>query len=260
LTSSLSGGERRLARGYAEVMASRPSTRRGDPQLDAARRRAEDRVLDTQHLTVLGVLLGLGATVGLSVGFNVGGWQGLVAGLLAGVLTPVILALAFRSRKTRYWLAAIADWVVERPLEEAVKDVHHLTHGLDHELEKALQRLEHAEDNGHMWRPSESPPDSFWESHDGDLRTHGWHFHRPVQDAYRKMAELNDLARKHAGAEPDSDTAGGRGGSLSVGDRARLHEAGHAVNHALERLQELDSRPVDGCAQAPGQRAPGRGA
>jgi hypothetical protein len=39
-------------------MASRPSTRH-DAQLDAARRRAEDRVLDTQQLTVLGVLLGL---------------------------------------------------------------------------------------------------------------------------------------------------------------------------------------------------------
>jgi hypothetical protein len=240
-------------------MASGPSTSRSGEQLDVARRRAEDRVLDTQHLTVLGVLLGLGATVGLSVGFNVGGWQGFVAGLLSGVLTPVVLALAFRSRKTRYWLAAIADWVVERPLEEAVKDVHHLTHGLDHELEKALQRLEHAEDNGHMWLPSEAPPDSFWESHDGDLRRLGWHFHRPVQDAYRKMADLNDLARKRAGGESEADAAAGRGGSLSVGDRARLHEAGHAVNQALERLQELDSRPGDTRVEAPGRRAPGRG-
>jgi hypothetical protein len=199
-------------------------------------------VLDTQHLTVLGVLLGLGATVGLSVGFNVGGWQGLVAGVLSGVLTPVILALAFRSRKTRYWLAAIADWVVERPLEEAVKDVHHLTHGLDNELEKALHRLEHAEENGHMWLPSEAPPDSFWESHDGDLRKLGWHFHRPVQDAYSKMADLNDMARQRASAEGDSTSAGG-GGELSVGDRQRLHEAGDAVNQALERLQELDQEP-----------------
>jgi hypothetical protein len=224
-------------------MASRPSTRRSGAQLDAARRRAEDRVLDTQHLTVLGVLLGLGATVGLSVGFNVGGWEGLVAGLLSGVLTPVILALAFRSRKTRYWLAAIADWVVERPLEEAVKDVHHLAHGLDHELENALRRLEHAEDNDHMWLPSEAPADKFWESHDGDLRTLGWHFHKPVEDAYRKMAQLNDLARQRAGAEPGSTATGERRGGLSVRDRRRLHEAGDAVNQALDRLQELDQAP-----------------
>jgi hypothetical protein len=222
-------------------MASRSSTRRTDAQLDDARRRAEDRVLDTQHLTVLGVLLGLGATVGLSVGFNVGGWQGFVGGLLSGLLTPVLLALAFRSRRTRYWLAAIADWVVERPLEEAVKDVHQLAHGLDHELEKALDRLEHAEDNGHMWRPSEAPPEDFWESHDGDLRRLGWHFHRPVQDAYKKVGDLNDLARQRAA--PASTDTGGRGGGLSVGDRRRLHEAGEAVNQALERLQELDRTP-----------------
>jgi hypothetical protein len=222
-------------------MASRSSTRRTDAQLDDARRRAEDRVLDTQHLTVLGVLLGLGATVGLSVGFDVGGWQGLVGGLLSGLLTPLLLALAFRLRRTRYWLAAIADWVVEQPLDEAVKDVHQLAHGLDHELEKALDRLEHAEDNGHMWRPSEAPSEDFWESHDGDLRRLGWHFHRPVRDAYRKVADLNDLARQRAA--PASTDAGRPGPDLSAGDRRRLHEAGEAVNEALERLQELDQTP-----------------
>ena len=115
-------------------------------------------MLDNQHLTVLGVLLGLGATVGLSVGFNLGGWPGVLCGILSGILTPLLLALAFRSRRTRYWLAAIADWVVERPLEEAVKDVHHLAHGLDNELEKALDRLEHAADRGHMWPPSQAAP------------------------------------------------------------------------------------------------------
>jgi hypothetical protein len=222
-------------------MAQGPSRSRIDAHGDAARGRAEDRVLENQHLTVLGVLLGLGATVGLSVGFNVGGWAGLVAGILSGILTPLLLALAFRSRKTRYWLAAIADWVVERPLEEAVKDVHHLAHGLDHELEKALNRLEHAEERGRMWPPSESAPDDFWEAHDADLRSMGWRYHKPVSDAYRKMADLNDLARRRA----DTGQATHKGapaarGELSSADRQRLREAGRAVNHALERLHELD--------------------
>lgn len=196
-------------------------------------------MLDSHHITVLGVLLGLGITVGLSVGFNVGGVDGLVSGIVSGALTPGILALAFRSRRTRYWLAAIADWVIERPLEEAVKDVHQLAHGLDNELEKALDHLEHASDEGHMWTPSEAPPADFWESHDGDLRSLGWRYHKPVRDAYRKMDDLNELARQRA----EYRVAAGiseRRGDLSGEDRRRLEEASHAVNHAIERVQELD--------------------
>src|SRR5437588_9239489 len=104
-------------------MAAGRSRTSFDGRGDTPRRPAEDRVLDSQHLTVLGVLLGLGATVGLSVGFNVGGLGGLVAGVLSGILTPLVrVSLA----KNTLLVAAIADWVVERPLEEAVKDVHHL--------------------------------------------------------------------------------------------------------------------------------------
>jgi hypothetical protein len=198
-------------------------------------------VLDSHHLTVLGVLLGLGATVGLSVGFNVGGLEGLISGLASGVLTPLLLALAFRSRRTRYWLAAIADWVVERPLEEAVKDVHELAHGLDSELEKALGHLENAADRGRMWTPAEEPPASFWRSHDDDLRTFGSRYHRPVRQAYRRMADLNELARERAG-----DVAGARAprelNDLSPADRRRLDAANEAVIQALERLRELDRR------------------
>jgi hypothetical protein len=212
-----------------------------DEQNSGSRQRPDERVLDNQHLTVLGVLLGLGATVGLSVGFNVGGLAGLVGGILSGILTPLLLALAFRSRRTRYWLAAIADWVVERPLEEAVKDVHHLAHGLDNELEKALDRLEHAADRGDMWQPSEAAPDDFWESHDGDLRSMGRHYHKPVRDAYRKMADLNELARKRAATQPrPSSGAPAARGELTDGDRRRLEDASQAVNHALDRLRELD--------------------
>jgi hypothetical protein len=205
----------------------------------AARRRTEDRVLDSHHLTVLGVLLGLGATVGLSVGFNVGGLEGLIAGVLSGMLTPVLLALAFRSRRTRYWLAAIADWVVERPLEEAVKDVHQLTHGLDNELEKALDHLDHANHEGHMWSPAEAPPVDFWEAHDDDLRSMGWRYHKPVRDAYRKMDDLNELARQRA----EYRVAAGiseRQRDLSGDERQRLQDASRSVHHALERIQELD--------------------
>jgi hypothetical protein len=226
--------------------AERPE-RRSDPRPDRARRRAEDRALDNQHLTVLGVLLGLGATVGLTVGFNVGGWAGVIGGILSGIFTPLLLALAFRSRRTRYWLAAIADWVVERPLEEAVKDVHHLAHGLDNELEKALHRLEHAADRGHMWPPSEAAPNDFWQSHDDDLRSLGWHYHGPVRDAYRQMEGLNELARERAASGRDGDgdgdaDAGAPAGQeqLTPSDRRRLREAGDAVSHALERLDELD--------------------
>ncbi|HEV7585157.1 MAG TPA: hypothetical protein VGO14_05200 [Solirubrobacteraceae bacterium] len=216
-------------------------------------------MLDSQHLTVLGVLLGLGATVGLSVGFNVGGWGGLLGGILSGILTPLLLALAFRSRRTRYWLAAIADWVVERPIEEAVKDVHHLAHGLDHELEKALHRLEHASDDGHMWRPSEAAPDRFWQSHDGDLRSLGWHYHRPVEEAYRQMADLNELARRRAAPAGDGDTQGTQD-PLTPSDRRRLSAAGDAVSHALERLQELDPSLSNAEAGEAGEDGPAHAA
>jgi hypothetical protein len=198
-------------------------------------------VLDSHHLTVLGVLLGLGATVGLSVGFNVGGLAGLIGGLASGVLTPVLLALAFRSRRTRYWLAALADWVVERPLEEAVKDVHELAHGLDNELEKALDHLEDAADRGHMWTPADEPPASYWHSHDADLRTFGSHYHRPVRQAYRRMADLNDVARERAGG-PAGPRTPAPSGELSLGDRRRLDAASRAVIHARERLRELEQR------------------
>jgi hypothetical protein len=220
-------------------MAAGQSSTRSDARADAARRRTDDRVLDSHQLTVLAVVLGLGATVGLSVGFNVGGVEGLVSGVLSGVLTPVILALAFRSRRTRYWLAAIADWIVERPSEEAVKDVHHLAHGLDNELEKALGHLGNASDEGHMWSPSEAPPVDFWEAHDDDLRSLGWRYHKPVREAYRKMDDLNELARQRA----EYRVAAGiseRRRDLSGEDRKRLEDASRAVNHALERIQELD--------------------
>jgi hypothetical protein len=223
-------------------MAAEPSKSGRETRRDGVRRQAEDRALDNQHLTVLGVLLGLGATVGLSVGFNLGGWAGVVCGILSGILTPLLLALAFRSRRTRYWLAAIADWVVERPLEEAVKDVHHLAHGLDHELEKALERLEHTADDGHMWSPSEAPQDGFWQSHDDDLRSLGRHYHRPVSDAYRKIAGLDELARERAA--PDHEVPHERASRaqepLTPADRRRLREAGEAVSRARERLNELD--------------------
>jgi hypothetical protein len=187
------------------------------------------------------VLLGLGATVGLSVGFNVGGWAGVIGGILSGIFTPLLLALAFRSRRTRYWLAAIADWVVARPLEEAVKDVRHLAHGLDNELEKALDRLEHAADRGHMWPPSEAAPNGFWETHDDDLRALGRHYHGPVREAYRQLEGLNELARERAAPGRDGDTAARAAQEqLTPSDRRRLRDAGDAVSHALDRLDELD--------------------
>ena len=70
--------------------AERPERRR-DPRPDRARRQAEDRALDNQHLTVLGVLLGLGATVGLTVGFNVGGWAGVIGGILSSLFLTLVL-------------------------------------------------------------------------------------------------------------------------------------------------------------------------
>jgi hypothetical protein len=222
-------------------MAGGPSRTAIETPADAGRRRNDDRVLDSHHLTVLGVLLGLGATVGLSVGFNVGGLEGLVSGIASGILAPVLLALAFRSRRTRYWLAAIAEWVVERPLEEAVKDVHQLAHGLDDELEKALDHLDHATGDGQMWRPSEAPPADFWESHGDDLRSLGWHYHRPVKAAYRQMADLNELARRRASADRRSAAhAAPVATGLSAAERRRLYEASQAVNEALDRLRELE--------------------
>jgi hypothetical protein len=64
-----------------------------------------DQVLDAQRLTVLGLLL----TLGLTVGFGIGGWAGTGAGLAAGLAVPVALVLAFRNRRTRGWLARLAD-------------------------------------------------------------------------------------------------------------------------------------------------------
>ncbi len=74
-----------------------------------------DQVLDTVRLTVLGILLALGLTVGLSLGFGIGGWWGIGAGLAGGLGMPLLLALAFRRRRTRGWLAKVADWATERP-------------------------------------------------------------------------------------------------------------------------------------------------
>src|SRR5438067_1061454 len=74
-----------------------------------------DQVLDTQRLTVLGLLGTLGVSVGLGLGFGIGGWEGATAGVLCGFGVPYLLAVAFRSRRGRRWLAKIADWATERP-------------------------------------------------------------------------------------------------------------------------------------------------
>ena len=66
----------------------------------------QQKVLDAQRLTVLGLL----ATLGISVGFGVGGWPGAGAGIGA----PLLLALAFRSSRTRHWLATLADIAIGR--------------------------------------------------------------------------------------------------------------------------------------------------
>ena len=70
------------------------------------------RVLDAVRLTVLGVLIGLGATVGLSVGFQIGGVLGAVVGVLSGLAAPLALAVLFRWPTSREWLARLADWAI----------------------------------------------------------------------------------------------------------------------------------------------------
>lgn len=65
-----------------------------------------DWVLDSQRIGVLALLL----ATGLAVGFGIGGWLGVAAGILA----PLALAAAFRARRTRGWLARLADWASGR--------------------------------------------------------------------------------------------------------------------------------------------------
>lgn len=74
-----------------------------------------DQVLDTYRLAVITLLVTLGVAVLFGLWAVVGHLYGFVSGLAGGVVVPLGLALTFRSRKGRRWLAAAADWATERP-------------------------------------------------------------------------------------------------------------------------------------------------
>jgi hypothetical protein len=74
-----------------------------------------DQILDNQRLTVLGVMSAIGLTVGIGLGFGIGGWWGVGIGIVGGFASPYALAVAFRRRRTRLWLANLADWATDRP-------------------------------------------------------------------------------------------------------------------------------------------------
>lgn len=96
---------------FAPMLVLSPATATSS----ASMKLTTDQVLDAQRLTVLGLLLTLGLSVGLALGFGIKGWLGIGAGIVAAVAVPFTLALAFRRRRTRSWLAKLADWATERP-------------------------------------------------------------------------------------------------------------------------------------------------
>jgi hypothetical protein len=71
-----------------------------------------ERILEALRLTVIGILVTLGVTVGAALGFDIGGWSGVGAGIVAVLSVPFALTVAFRNRRTRQWLAILADWAV----------------------------------------------------------------------------------------------------------------------------------------------------
>jgi hypothetical protein len=74
--------------------------------------RIAEPFLDSQRLTVLGVMMSVGISGGLGVGAIIGGLMGVGIGLVVGVGVPLLLARAFRYERTRIWLRRLADWAI----------------------------------------------------------------------------------------------------------------------------------------------------
>jgi hypothetical protein len=115
------------------------------------------------------------------------------------------------------------------------------------ELEEGADRVGLAAQRGWWWLPSEAVPRSVWSAREAELRAFGEHFHKPVRDAYRKLAQHDRRAAQGEAAEYNA--IGGEltqpGRQLTDEDRAALEETRGVIAHALERLSELGSLDGD---------------
>jgi hypothetical protein len=152
---------------------------------------------------------------------------------VAGALSAVAAVFAFRGRPA-----------ARRRTISPAASPGDLVLALAPELEEAADRVGTAAERGEWWAPSETPPSAMWAAREEELRTLGRHFHKPVSDAYRKVAAHIRQAKR---AEAIEYQAVGRvvdrpGRELSDEDRAALRDTHGVIAHALERLTELEPR------------------
>jgi hypothetical protein len=122
-------------------------------------------------------------------------------------------------------------------------DARDLALSLAAELEEAVDLVGVAVERGKWWLPSEAAPRAAWNAREPELRGFGGRFHKPVRDAYRKLAQHNLKAAQAEAAEYRA--IGGEltepGRELSDVDRAALEATRGVISHALERIAELES-------------------
>jgi hypothetical protein len=116
------------------------------------------------------------------------------------------------------------------------------------ELEEAGDRVGTAVEQGEWWLPSEAPSQSVWNARETELRAFGGRFHKPVRDAYRKVAQHNREAVQVEAAQYQAvgREVNGAGHELSSADREALEATRGVITHTLERLAELESQAPGG--------------
>jgi hypothetical protein len=177
-------------------------------------------------LWLVAVALGLGAAAARGLNAPQPVWIGAVC--VAVVLIVMAVVANLRS-------------VPASPVTEA--SPRDLALSLAAELVEAADLVGVAVQRGQWWLPSEAAPRAVWNARERELRAFGERFHKPVRDAYRKLAQNNRRAAQGEAAEYRA--IGGEltepGRELSDADRAALEATRGLISHALERLGELES-------------------
>jgi hypothetical protein len=112
-----------------------------------------------------------------------------------------------------------------------------LARRLTGEMEESEDLLGEALETGHFWLPPRKCPDLVWPEYDKPLAAASPETHKAVQDAYRKLNDLNWKVPQRAAEEvPGAILGEGQGLTLDDRDRERLRGVVGVIRNAKEHL------------------------